>query len=215
MAGFVTSHLMDGVVDGVQVVLLSQLGQLELAQGGAVLSVYAHLQVLLGGVGDDFAQELGKLGGVLGLLQAGLLPIQADLGIALAVSYTGHSQVHTHLTALALKVGAQTVDDLLAHFLGDIVAEGLAYAYHMLGSPGLILLLLDKLIRTHMAHGALGGRGVTLVNITANRTYPFLHCKVPPYYDLGRSPFFLAVLVVYHKNPTLKSCICNFNENFL
>ena len=75
MPGFVTSHLMDGVVDGVQVVLLSQLGQLELAQGGAVLSVYAHLQVLLGGVGDDFAQELGKLGGVLGLLQAGLLPV--------------------------------------------------------------------------------------------------------------------------------------------
>ena len=36
MAGFVASHLVHGVVDGVQIQGLSQLGQLELAGGRAV-----------------------------------------------------------------------------------------------------------------------------------------------------------------------------------
>lgn len=68
VAGLVAGHLMDGVVDGVQVVLLGQLGQLELAQGGAVLGLDPHLQVLLGGVGHHVAQQLRELGGVLGLV---------------------------------------------------------------------------------------------------------------------------------------------------
>ena len=78
MAGLVPGHLVDGVMDGVQIVLLGQLGQLELAQGGAVLGLDPHLQVLLGGVGHDLAQQLGELGGVLGLLIGGLLPVQAE-----------------------------------------------------------------------------------------------------------------------------------------
>ena len=45
VAGLVAGHLMDGVVDGVQVQLLGLLGQLKLAHGGAVLSVHTHLQV--------------------------------------------------------------------------------------------------------------------------------------------------------------------------
>ena len=36
MSGFVTSHFMHSVVDRIQVVLLGQLGQLELAGGSAV-----------------------------------------------------------------------------------------------------------------------------------------------------------------------------------
>ena len=68
MTGLVAGHLMDGVVDGVQVQLLGLLGQLELTQGSAVLGVHTHLQVLLGGVGQDLAQQLSKLGGVLGLV---------------------------------------------------------------------------------------------------------------------------------------------------
>ena len=67
VAGFVAGHFMDGVVDGVQIVLLGQLGQLELAGSGAVLGIHTHLQVLLGAVGDHLAQQLGELGGVLGL----------------------------------------------------------------------------------------------------------------------------------------------------
>ena len=45
VTGLVAGHLMHGVVDGVQVVLLGQLSQLELAGGSAVLSVNTHLQV--------------------------------------------------------------------------------------------------------------------------------------------------------------------------
>ena len=61
MAGLVTSHLMHGVVDGVQVQGLGQLGQFELAGGGAVFGIHAHFQVLLGGSGHHFAQQLGEL----------------------------------------------------------------------------------------------------------------------------------------------------------
>ena len=82
VTGLVAGHLMNGVMQSVQVVLLAELGQLELAGGSAVLGVHTHLQVLLGGVGHDLAQQLGELGGVLGLLIGGLLPVQADLGVA-------------------------------------------------------------------------------------------------------------------------------------
>ena len=43
MSGFVTGHFMHGVVDGVQVQALGQLGQLELAGGGAVLGIENRL----------------------------------------------------------------------------------------------------------------------------------------------------------------------------
>ena len=112
---------------------------------------------------------------MLSLLQAGLLPVQADLGIALAVRDTGHRQIHTDLGALALEVGAQTVDDLLLNLLGHIRAEGLAHAHNVLGSPRLLFLLLDELIAGDVAHGTLG-RGIgTLVNVTADRADPLLH----------------------------------------
>ena len=52
---------MHGVMDGVQVQLLGLQSQLELALGSAVLGVHAHLEVLLGAVGDHFTQQLGKL----------------------------------------------------------------------------------------------------------------------------------------------------------
>ena len=93
MTGLVASHFVNGVVDGVQVVLLGQLSQLELAGGSAVLGVNAHLQVLLGGVGHDLAQQLGELGSVLSLLIGGLLPVQADLGVTLAMSHAAKSEL--------------------------------------------------------------------------------------------------------------------------
>ena len=61
VTGLIASHFMHGVVDGVQVQFLGQLGQLELTGGGAVFSVYAHFQVLLGGSGHHFAQQFGEL----------------------------------------------------------------------------------------------------------------------------------------------------------
>ena len=79
MTGLVTGHLVDGVVDGVQVQLLGLLGQVELALGRAALGLHPHFQVLLGGVGEHLAQQLGELGGVLGLLQSGAAPVKNGL----------------------------------------------------------------------------------------------------------------------------------------
>src|SRR5699024_9291398 len=104
VAGLIAGHLMDGVMDSIEVQLLGLLGQVGLALGSAVLGLYAHLQVLLGGVGDHLAQQLGELGGMLGLFIGSLLPVQADFGVALAMGHTGHSQVHANLGALALEV---------------------------------------------------------------------------------------------------------------
>ena len=61
MARLVASHLMHGVMDRVKVHLLGHLRQLELAVGRAVLGIHAQLEVLLGGVGHDLAQQLGEL----------------------------------------------------------------------------------------------------------------------------------------------------------
>ena len=49
VAGFVACHFMDGVVDGVEAVLLGAGGQIELALGCAELAVNAPCQVSLGG----------------------------------------------------------------------------------------------------------------------------------------------------------------------
>ena len=49
VTGLVTGHLMDGVVDGVQAVLLGAGGQVELALGGTELAVNTPCQIVLGG----------------------------------------------------------------------------------------------------------------------------------------------------------------------
>ena len=158
MAGLVLRHLMDGVVDGVEVQLLGLLGQIHLAGAGTALGVNAHLQVLLGAVGQDLAQQLGKLGGMLGLLKCVALPGLGDLGIALAVSDTAHGQIHADLATLAVEVLAQTLLDLLGNVLGD--------ADDMLGDVG-VVLLLNELGCRGLADRAELGDG-TLCDITTN-----------------------------------------------
>ena len=89
--------------------------------------------------------------------------------------HASHSQIHTDLSALTLEVGAQTVNDLLADFLGNVVAKHLADAHYMLGSPGLLLGLQGELFTGNMANRALCGGNIAFMNITANRTDPLLH----------------------------------------
>ena len=55
VAGLILSHLMNGVMDCVQVQGLRSLSQVKLAGGSAVLSGNSHLQVLLGGGGNNLA----------------------------------------------------------------------------------------------------------------------------------------------------------------
>ena len=174
---------MDGIVQGVQIILLAELGQIGLAGGGAVFGFHAQLQILLGGIGDHLAQKLGKLRGVLRFLMGGLFPIQADLGIALPMGHAGHGQIHANLGAFAGEVGAQTVDDLLLDLSGDICAKLMADAHHMLGGPGHIGLLLYKLGAGDAALGTLLRGLLAFMNITAHRTYPFFHrCYLQCYF---------------------------------
>ena len=113
MAGVVASHLMNSVVDSVEVESLGALSQIELPAARAVLSVNTHLKVLLGGVGYDLAEQLSKLCSVLSLLVSSLLPVQTDFRVAFAVSDAGHCQIHTDLGALALEMLAQISHDVL------------------------------------------------------------------------------------------------------
>ena len=105
VAGLVASHLVHGVVDGIEAGGLGTLGKIGLAGGGAVLGLNAHLEVLLGGVGHDLAQELGELGGVLGLLIGGLLPVQAEAK-RLRRSAPGNRRICWRQTVLCWKTAA-------------------------------------------------------------------------------------------------------------
>ena len=96
VASLVTGHLMNGVVDGVQVLGLGQLGDAELVLAGASLGGHTLLEVGLG-VPNYLAQQLGKFGGMLGLFKGVALEGLGNLGIALTVGLARHGQVHAHL----------------------------------------------------------------------------------------------------------------------
>ena len=117
----------------------------------------------------------GKLGGVLGFFKSGLFPIQADLGISLAVGDAGHGQIHADLAAFAVKVGAQLVNDMLLDILRHLGAKGLANADDVFGGPGQFTLHFSKAGTGDLALGAELGRRVAFMNITANRADPFFH----------------------------------------
>ncbi len=158
MTGFVAGHLVDGVVDGVEVEGFGAFGEVGLAGGGTVFGVDAHLEVLLGAVSQHFAQQLGKFGGVLGFLKGGFLPVETHLGIALAVSHAGHGQVHTHLFALTFEVGAEVHLDVLGGILG--------HADYMLGGPGLDVLF--HFLHGFAADGAFLGHFVAFIDVAAH-----------------------------------------------
>ena len=154
-------------MDRIQVQRLSTLCQVELAGGSAVLSVNTHLEVLLGGVGYDFAQQLCELRSVLSLFVSSLLPVQADLRIALAVCNARHRQVHANLGALALEVCAQ--------ILHNVFRSALRYADNMLSRPGLLAGLLLELLSRSMADRALSRSRFAFINITTYGTNELLH----------------------------------------
>ena len=98
---------------------------------------------------------------MLGLFIGSLLPVQADLGITLAVSYAGHSQIHTDFTALAVEVGAEAFDDLGIYALSN--------AYHVFGGPALFVFFYGhEFVLARLADGAEFGGLRSFVYITAN-----------------------------------------------
>ena len=169
-------------MDGVEAVLLRAQGKVKLASGGAELAVDAPLEVVLRAclhVGLEVgAKHLGELRGVLRLFIGGLLPVQADLGIALAVRDARHAEVHTDFAALAVEVGHQLVKDILLVLFGDVrvVLHGLAVnAELVLGSELELTLDLFEHVALGVAHGALRRSLGAFIDITANLAKPLFH----------------------------------------
>ena len=162
MAGFVPGHLVDGVVDGVIAELLRAGGDGELAFAGAGLGFVALLEVRLG-VPDDFAEEFGDAGGMVRFLEGITLEGVGNLRVALAFGLPAHREIHAHLRAFALEVVLQSGPDLRVAALGDT-------EFMLAGPHGLAGLFLDfdELFGLRVAHGALGGRVLAFMDITAD-----------------------------------------------
>ena len=177
-------------MDGVQTQSLGALGQVGLAFGCAVFCVYAHFQVLLGGVGDDFAQQFSKLCCVLCFFPSGLFPIQTDLRIAFAMGHASHSQIHTHFGAFAFKVGAQVSLDVF----GDIGSD----ADDVFRSPVFRHGLFLELFAGALALGAdeAFGDRISFQDITTDRTYILCHNEILHFLNQFISIFRTASAVI-------------------
>ena len=155
-------------MNGVKVQGFCLLGKLELAGGRAVLGGNAHFQVLFGRVAQTFTEQFCKFCGVLCFFKSGGLPVFGNFGVALSCGNASHGEVHTDFGALALKVGAQTLDDLFGSALGN--------AQHVLGSPvKFVLYDLNKFFARDFATGALIGTDVGFNDFSANGASPFFH----------------------------------------
>ena len=69
VACLVASHLVNGVVDRIEIERLCALCEILLTCASAGLSLYTHLKVLLGAVGENLAQELCELRGMVSLFE--------------------------------------------------------------------------------------------------------------------------------------------------
>ena len=84
-------------MDSVKTLLLSHLCKSGFACCCAVLGFNSHFKILLCAVGNNFAEKLCKLSGMLCLFVSSLFPIETDLGIALSVSNSCHCKIHANL----------------------------------------------------------------------------------------------------------------------
>jgi hypothetical protein len=117
---------------------------------------------------------------VLSLFPSSLFPVQADFGVALAVSDPSHAQVHTDFAALAVEVSEQLLLDVGLIFCGNVGVVGYGLfvdAELVLSSQLHLALLLYELGSGDLTYGAaelsvqlLGG-----VNITTNTANKLFH----------------------------------------
>ena len=118
MAGFVFGHLVDGVVDGIEVALLGHAGDAHLVFAGAALGNHALVKVGLG-VPNHVAKQFGKAGAVLGLFKSITLESLGDFGVAFAVGLAAHGQIHADFGSLTHEMGVQVLNHVLAGAFGD------------------------------------------------------------------------------------------------
>ena len=154
-------------MDRIQVEGLCSLGKIGLAHRSSILSFDSHLKVLLRGIRQDFAQKLRELGGMLCLFISCLLPVQADLRIALAECHAAHRKVHADLGALSGKVGAKIFLDIFRNIRCD--------ADYVLSCPCHLIFLLRELGCRSLTYRTCFRSCISLIHITAYITYPLCH----------------------------------------
>lgn len=111
VASLVTCHFVYGVVDSVEVVLLSQTGDAGFVLASTAFSHHAFLKVGLG-IPYHFANQFAELGSMLSLFPCIALESLGNFGIAFAVGLTAHGQIHTYLCALTVEVFLQALHNL-------------------------------------------------------------------------------------------------------
>ena len=193
MASFVLCHFVNSVVDGIQIGSLGSLGNVQFASSGATFSLGTLLQVGLG-VPYHVTNQLAELGSMLGLFQCIATECLTDFRITLAVCLTGHSQIHTHLGAFALKMGLQASHNLLRAALGY---TNLMLAYEIQCLIGHFLELAGRSLTLR----AVGRCLFALIDITTYGTYKFfLHNCI--------------ILIVKHRKVTISTTIHQINPDF-
>ena len=174
MTSLILSHLVNGVVYCVEVLLLCELCETELILASATLCIHTLEEVCLG-IPNYLTEELCELSSVLCLLPSVALVSLSDLWITLAVCLTAHSKVHTYLCTLTHKVVLKTLKELCISALA-ITEDVLCYELKVTA----LLLNLYKLICRNFAKWATLWCLITLVNITAYCATNFLSpsCKI-------------------------------------
>jgi hypothetical protein len=167
VAGFVSGHLVNRVVNRVVAPFFGPLGNIGLARAGAVFGLYSEFKVFPGAVGNYLTEQFGKFGGVFGLFKRIALVGFGNLRIAFTLGNAAHRQVHADLGTLTVKVSPEIVEDVLFNTLGD--------ANHMLGGKSASGSLLLEFGSRRFAGRAELRRGVSRMNIPADCTNPFLH----------------------------------------
>jgi len=168
MASFVLCHFVNGVVNGVEAGSLGVLGDAELVLAGTCLSGSTLFKVGLR-VPNALTEQLGKAACVISLLEGITLEGLCNLGITLAISLTGHGEIHTNFAALAIEVVAQVLNHLFADTFGFAIANLVLSG--ILGN--FALLQFGELTGWSLADGATLWWFRTFVNVAANGANEF------------------------------------------
>ena len=163
----VLGHLVNRIVNGIEILLLGNARKVHLAFACAVLGIHALVEVGLG-IPYNLAYELCKLGCMLGLLPCVTLEGLGNFGITLTVCLTAHRKVHAHLGALAHEVVLKT--------LPEFGIRTFAITEFVLGNEielAAVLYNLNELVLLCFAYRALIGCLGTFVDISTYGTTPF------------------------------------------
>ena len=163
---------MNRVVNGVKIQSLRLFSEFGFACGCAVFGFDSHFEILLRGVGYDFAEHFRKLSRVLRFFVSRFFPVQTDFGIPLAERYSRHGEIHSYFGTFSVEVCSQTFDDFFGYAFRD--------TDDVFGSPGHPLFLnLDEFVAFSMADGTLGRTNLRFYDLTANCASPFFHNVLP------------------------------------